>query len=252
MISTLYPKETTTQKVSTTKSSTTQSTTKPSTTRSQSTTESPTTPSQSTTEASTTPSQSTTKSSTTPSQSTTEALTTPSQSTESPTTPSQSTTEASTTPSQSTEASTTPSQSTTESSTPTPPCDCKNPLPVGVSNGVIPDAHMVSNSIRVNTPGSSYTGPSQARLNNKASDSGSGAWEPKDEEGYLEIYFNKLENVAEIRTQGSPTSQKFARRYFLQISLDGKTFDPNPIEMVKFFISEMAATHLPLYLYVEA
>ena len=209
MISTLYPKETTTQKVSTTKSSTTQSTTKPSTTRSQSTTESPTTPSQSTTEASTTPSQST-------------------------------------------EASTTPSQSTTESSTPTPPCDCKNPLPVGVSNGVIPDAHMVSNSIRVNTPGSSYTGPSQARLNNKASDSGSGAWEPKDEEGYLEIYFNKLENVAEIRTQGSPTSQKFARRYFLQISLDGKTFDPNPIEMVKFFISEMAATHLPLYLYVEA
>ena len=239
--------ETTTKQSTTESSTTSQLTTESSTTPSQSTTEASTTPSQSTTESSTTSTQSTTPSqsteaSTTPSQSTTEASTTPSQSTKSSTTPSQSTTEASTTPSQSTKSSTTPSQSTTEASTTssqsttvsptTQPCDCKNPLPVGVSDGKIPDSQMKSNSIKVSTLGQSYTGPEQARLNNQPSASGSGAWEPKDKEAHLDIIFNKMEDVREIRTQGSPTGSKFARRYFVFYSLDGEKFMEEPVQSV--------------------
>ena len=244
--------------VTTPQSSTTPSqSTESSTTPTQSTTESSTTPSQSTTvatttkssttppQSTTTPSQTTTESSTTPSHSTTESSTTPSQSTtESSTTPSQSTTKASSTPSQSTtESSTTPKSSTTEASTTSTPstnppttapiCDCKNPLPVGVANGQIPDSQMKSNSVKVPSPGPFYTGPGQARLNNKLTSSGSGAWEPKDKEAHLDIIFNKMEDVREIRTQGSPRLSKFARRYFIFYSLDGEKFEEEPLQTVR-------------------
>ena len=111
-------------------------------------------------------------------------------------------------------------------------CDCTKTVPVGISNGRIPDSQMKSNSVKVTTPGSTYTGPEEARLNNKPSTSGTGAWEPKDEEGHIEIYFNKLENIKEIRTQGSPSSKKYTRRYFIFASKDGKTFDDEPVKTV--------------------
>uniref|UniRef100_A0A7M5WZL6 F5/8 type C domain-containing protein n=1 Tax=Clytia hemisphaerica TaxID=252671 RepID=A0A7M5WZL6_9CNID len=230
--------QTTTEEALTTPSQSTESqTTQPQTTAESSTTpsqstESPTTPSQ-TTESPTTQSQTTAESSTTPSQST-ESPTTPSQTTESPTTPSQ-TTKASTTQSQSTiEASTTESQtteqSTTVSPTKAPICDCKNPLPVGVSNKMIPDSQMKTNSIRSPEPGPANTGPAQARLNNRQSFKGSGAWEPKDKEAHLDIIFNKMEDVREIRTQGSPRDERFARRYFVFYSLDGENFENEPLQ----------------------
>uniref|UniRef100_A0A7M5WZL3 Uncharacterized protein n=1 Tax=Clytia hemisphaerica TaxID=252671 RepID=A0A7M5WZL3_9CNID len=234
----------TTQSESTTEAATTksQTTTEASTTRSQSTTEASTTKSQ-TTESSTTRSQtiteasttaasttkfqttesSTTKSSTTKSQSTTEASTTPSKSTESQTTESQAT------PSQTTESQTT-EQSTTVSPTTAPICDCKTPLPVGVSDRRISDSQMKSNSVRVTSPGPFNTGPAQARLNNKVTSSGSGAWEPKDKEAHLDILFNKMEDVREIRTQGSPRVNRFAKRYFVFYSLDGEKFENEPLK----------------------
>ena len=113
-------------------------------------------------------------------------------------------------------------------------CDCTKTVPVGISDGQIPDSQMKSNSVKVTTPGSTYTGPEEARLNNKPSASGTGAWEPKDEEGYIEIYFNKLETITEIRTQGSPSSNKYTRRYFVFYSKDGKTFEQEPVKTVRF------------------
>ena len=92
---------------------------------------------------------------------------------------------------------------------------------------------MISNSIRVTKPGNTYTGPEEARLNNQPSASGSGAWEPKDEEGYIDIHFNKVENVKEIRTQGSPSLNKYARRFFLFYSKDGQTFEHLPVLSVR-------------------
>uniref|UniRef100_A0A7M6DLX4 Uncharacterized protein n=1 Tax=Clytia hemisphaerica TaxID=252671 RepID=A0A7M6DLX4_9CNID len=234
----------TTTESPTTKSSTTRSqTTESSTTQSQSTTESPTTKSSTTqsqtTEAATTPLQ-TTESSTTQSQ-TTEASTTKSSTVESKSTTESSTTESPTTPSQTTKSLTTSSQTTesqtTESSTTksstmlptTPTCDCKNLLPVGVSDGRIPDSQMKSNSVRVTSPGPFNTGPAQARLNNKLTSSGSGAWEPKDKEAHLDIIFNKMEDVREIRTQGSPRINRFAKRFFVFYSLDGENFEQEPL-----------------------
>jgi len=103
---------------------------------------------------------------------------------------------------------------------------------IGVSDDRIPDSQIKSNSVKVTTPGSKYTGPEEARLNNKPSSKGSGAWEPKDEEGHIDIYFNKLEEIKEIRTQGSPSSTKYARRYFIFYSKDGKNFEPEPVQTV--------------------
>ena len=123
--------------------------------------------------------------------------------------------------------------STTTSTTESKKCDCSEVIPVGVSDGRIQNSQMTSNSIRVSTPGSTYTGPEQARLNNQPSVSGSGAWEPKDEEGHIDIHFNKVENLKEIRTQGSPTSNKYTRRFFMFYSKDGKTFEDAPVMSVR-------------------
>ena len=83
---------------------------------------------------------------------------------------------------------------------------------------------MSSNSIKISQPGNTYTGPEEARLNNKPSASGSGAWEPKDDEGYIDINFNKVVHLDEIRIQGSPSSNKYTRSFFLYFSQDGKNF----------------------------
>jgi len=91
---------------------------------------------------------------------------------------------------------------------------------------------MKASSVKVRTPGRTYTGPEEARLNNKPSFNGTGAWEPKDSEGYLDMYFNKLEEIKEIRTQGSPSSTKYTRRYFLFYSEDGRTFKQDPVKTV--------------------
>ena len=128
-------------------------------------------------------------------------------------------------------------ESTTPSTTPLPTstpsmCGCTELVPVGVSDGRIQNSQMTSNSIRVSTPGSTYTGPEEARLNNQPSASGSGAWEPRDEEGYIDIHFNNVEHLKEIQTQGSPNLNKYAKRYFLFISKDGKTFEHAPIVSV--------------------
>ena len=123
--------------------------------------------------------------------------------------------------------------STTALTTEAKKCDCSEVIPVGVSDGRIQNSQMTSNSVRVSTPGSTYTGPEQARLNKQPSASGSGAWEPKDEEGYIDIHFNKVENLKEIRTQGSPTSNKYTRRFFMFYSEDGKTFEDAPIMTVR-------------------
>ena len=94
---------------------------------------------------------------------------------------------------------------------------------------------MKTNSIRSPEPGPANTGPAQGRLNNRQSIHGSGAWEPKDKEAHLDIIFNKMEDVREIRTQGSPRDERFARRYFVFFSLDGEKFEPEPLQSVLLF-----------------
>ena len=117
---------------------------------------------------------------------------------------------------------------------PTPTeCICTTLEPIGVEDGRIPNSQMNATSTRITEPGSTYTGPEQARLNNQPSASGSGAWEPKDEEGVLTIYFNKVENLREIRTQGSPSSNKYTRQFFVFISRDGENFDEMPLKTVR-------------------
>ena len=117
---------------------------------------------------------------------------------------------------------------------PTPTeCTCTTFEPIGVEDGRIPNSQMKASSTRITEPGSAYTGPGQARLNNRPSSSGSGAWEPKDEEGYIDIYFNKIEDLREIRTQGSPSSNKYTRQFFVFLSRDGKTFDEMPLKTVR-------------------
>lgn len=82
---------------------------------------------------------------------------------------------------------------------------------------------MITNSILVNKSGSpEHTGPEQARLNAVPSARGAGAWEPYDAEGYLEIQFNKLEQLKKIETQGSPVDRKYISRYFLFYTVDGE------------------------------
>ena len=135
--------------------------------------------------------------------------------------------------SESTTVSSTSPSTTTATTTKAKKCDCSELVPVGVSDGRIQNSQMTSNSIRVSTPGSTYTGPEEARLNNQPSASGSGAWEPRDEEGHIDIHFNKVENLKEIRTQGSPTSNKYTRRFFMFYSKDGKTFEDSPIMTVR-------------------
>ena len=78
--------------------------------------------------------------------------------------------------------------------------------------------------MRVNTHGKDYTGPSQGRLNNKPSVNGAGALVPNDIEGCLEVHFNKMEHLKEMRTQGHPTKNMYARGYFIFYSKDGKDF----------------------------
>lgn len=104
-------------------------------------------------------------------------------------------------------------------------CSSLTYVPIGVEDGRIADSNITTNSIRDSTPGSSYTGPEEARLNNQPSSSGSGAWEPKDDEAYLQIVFNKVEHVKEIRTQGSPSSQRYTARFYLMSSMDGENFE---------------------------
>ena len=122
---------------------------------------------------------------------------------------------------------------TTKSTTTKGKCDCTELVPVGVSDGKIANSQMLSNSVRVSQPGKFYTGPEQARLNNVPSATGTGAWEPKDEEGYIDIHFNKVESIKEIRTQGSPSANKYTRRYFLFYSKDGKNFEHAPVVSVR-------------------
>ena len=84
----------------------------------------------------------------------------------------------------------------TTQATTTKACDCSTLVPLGVSDKRVPDKDMRSNFIRVNAPGTSkHTGPEQARLNNEPSSTGAGAWEPNDPEGYIDIYFDKIESL---------------------------------------------------------
>ena len=95
---------------------------------------------------------------------------------------------------------------------------------MGVENGKIPDRNMQSiGTPKVNTPGSNYTGASQARLNNLPSVNGAGAWIPSKlrdlyDEPCLIIHFNKLERVKEVITQGHPTRKMYAKEFRLYYS----------------------------------
>lgn len=85
---------------------------------------------------------------------------------------------------------------------------------------------MTSDSVLVNKPGTSkHTGPEQARLNNQPSENGAGAWEPKDEEGCLDVAFNKVEHVKLIKTQGSPAEHKYVTQYFVFYTVDEKHWE---------------------------
>ena len=81
--------------------------------------------------------------------------------------------------------------------------------------------------------GDEYTGASQGRLNNKPSANGSGAWVPNDLEGCLDVIFNKMEHVKEIRTQGHPNQYRFTKAYQLFYSTDGKTFENEVFKVMK-------------------
>lgn len=85
---------------------------------------------------------------------------------------------------------------------------------------------MTSSSVRVNVPGRRYTGPDQARLDNKPSAKGSGAWEPKDSESYIQIEFDRVYDLKNIRTQGSTNGRKFVTRFFLFYTVNGKKWIP--------------------------
>ena len=47
---------------------------------------------------------------------------------------------------------------------------------------------------------------------------------PASGEGYLEIHFNKLENIKEIKLQGHPSSGSFTKRFNIGYSVDGENF----------------------------
>ena len=47
---------------------------------------------------------------------------------------------------------------------------------------------------------------------------------PVSGEGYLEIHFNKLENIKEIKLQGHPSSGNFTKRFNMEYSTDGENF----------------------------
>ena len=47
---------------------------------------------------------------------------------------------------------------------------------------------------------------------------------PASGEGYLEIHFNKLENIKEIKLQGHPSSGNFTKRFNMEYSTDGENF----------------------------
>ena len=69
-----------------------------------------------------------------------------------------------------------------------------------------------------------YSGPGQARLNNKQSSQGVGAWVPENPEGYLEVDFGHVMEIREIATQGHPTKNMFVHLYSVKYTVDGKTW----------------------------
>ena len=89
-------------------------------------------------------------------------------------------------------------------------------VPLGVSDGRIAKENMKADSTFFDKPGSSFTGASEARLNNRPSENGEGAWVPKYGESCLYITFNKVEALKEMKTQGHPSKSSFARRYSIQ------------------------------------
>ena len=87
---------------------------------------------------------------------------------------------------------------------------------MGVSDGRIPKENMKADSTFFDKPGSSFTGASEARLNNRPSENGEGAWVPKHGESCLYVTFNKLEPLKQMQTQGHPTKRLFSRKYYIQ------------------------------------
>ena len=110
-------------------------------------------------------------------------------------------------------------------------CDCSVLDPVGVSDERIPKENMRADSVLFNEPGSSFTGASEARLNNKPSKNGEGAWVPINVESCLYVVFNKLEQLKEMRTQGHPTKEIFSRRYTIKY----KQHDTEDSQWAKFY-----------------
>lgn len=108
----------------------------------------------------------------------------------------------------------------------TPTCDCTNLVPIGVSNGKIPNSRMISHSVLVRSHGRYYTGPEEARLNNQPSENGKGAWEPIDNEAYILIEFGRLYTLREIRMQGSVDNTKKVARFFLFYTTNGIDWKP--------------------------
>ena len=115
---------------------------------------------------------------------------------------------------------------TVPSTTRKPECSCDETVPLGVADGTIPDDMMTASSTLISIKGRRYTGPSQARLNNRPSKKGKGAWVPKDMESYLRIDFNRMQTLKGIRTQGSPDGTKYVTRFFLFYTTDGKKWQP--------------------------
>ena len=85
---------------------------------------------------------------------------------------------------------------------------------------------MTTDSIRINQPGKNYTGANEARLGRQRSMVGAGAWQPADSEAMLQVDFDRVYDLKEIRTQGSVDGKRFVARYFVFYTTDGEQWNP--------------------------
>ncbi|XP_048578674.1 uncharacterized protein LOC5512447 [Nematostella vectensis] len=106
----------------------------------------------------------------------------------------------------------------------------KAPVPLGLSNGVIPDT-----GIRVSSVQDRYHTGGQARLGNLKHGKQGGAWCPKksDAKQYMEVDLGGTATIMQVATQGypgdenvAPKDMRWVKSFTLSYSDDGKKWTP--------------------------
>ena len=117
-----------------------------------------------------------------------------------------------------------------------PLCTCDEMEPLGMEDGRIPDKDITSSSTQNKTD---YSGPSQARLNNKI-----GAWVPANPDDYLQVDFGHVMEIGDIITKGHPTKNMYVKLYYLKYTTDGVNWQVFVNVIIRFDAPMLQTIHV--------